>query len=322
LEHAIAAGAEEKDLLAEAGLARDDIADPDARIPTARYAAMLQAAASRCADPAFALHFASAVRLEEVSIVGLIGKACATIGEGRRQLNRFASLVIDADGVAPEMMALARDETGIWLELTSPIFSAYPILAEAALTRFVCGLINSGLPLPGAVHFRHAEPDWSAEHRRILGTSVVFASNRNGVLVDEAFLDTPLPPSSRYVFTLLCERADALLADLRSSGTLRARVEGAVMQSLHCGETGMEAVARQLGLSPSTLYRQLEAEGVRYETVIDELRKTMALQFLDAGKTSVSEIAYLLGFSEASAFSRAFRRWTGQSPKEYRNEDK
>ena len=318
LEHAVAAGAGEAELLAESGIAREDISVPDGRIPTAHYAVMLQSAARLCSDPAFALHFASAVRLEDVSIVGLIGKACATMGEGREQLNRFARLMIDAEGVAPEFLALVRDGADIWLELTSPIFSDYPVLAEAGLTRFVCGLINAGMPLPREVHFKRAAPEWSAEHRGILKTQVVFGSQRNGVLIDEAFLAIPLPPSSRYVFALLCERADALLSDLRSLATVRARVESVLMQTLHSGETGMEKIARQLGVSSSTLYRQLDAENVRYDTVLDKLRRTMALQFLSAGKTSAGEIAYLLGFSEASAFSRAFKRWTGKSLKEFR----
>lgn len=76
----------------------------------------------------------------------------------------------------------------------------------------------------------------------------------------------------------------------------------------------MDAVARQLGISRQTLYRRLKAEGILFAELLDALRHQMALNYLEGKKTSVNETAYLVGFSEPSAFSRAFKRWTGHSP--------
>ena len=87
------------------------------------------------------------------------------------------------------------------------------------------------------------------------------------------------------------------------------------MPLLHKGDIGMGQVAHALSLSRPTLYRRLREEGVTYETLVDGLRRRMALHYLDGGKTSVNETAYLVGFSDPSSFSRAFKRWTGASPR-------
>ena len=90
------------------------------------------------------------------------------------------------------------------------------------------------------------------------------------------------------------------------------------MQILHTGEASMDLIAEKLALSRQTLYRQLKAEGVTFEQVLDELRHKLALHFLAGKKVSVNETAYLVGFSDPAAFSRAFKRWTGASPKSVR----
>jgi AraC-like DNA-binding protein len=105
-----------------------------------------------------------------------------------------------------------------------------------------------------------------------------------------------------------------LLKALESSKSVRGRVESLLMPVLHTGNASMDAVASQLGISRQTLFRKLKAEGVTFAAVLDELRHRMAADYLGARKVSVNETAYLVGFSEPAAFSRAFKRWTGCSP--------
>lgn len=320
VEFAAARGASVQAMLERAAVAAEDIAHPDGRLPITRYVALLEAGAALCEDPALALKFGETVSLEDISIVGLIGLASATMAEGRLQLNRFARLIVDAEGAPPEMMALTRDADGVWLELTSPVFSTYPVLVEAAFARFVCGVTRSGRRFPNGVHVTHAPPPYRDEYDRVFKVPISFSSRRNALLIDEDFLTIKLPPPNRYVFGVLCERAEKLLIELQASRTARAQVEAAVIPILHTGEVDMASIAKRLGMSPSTLYRRLRDEGAHYETVIDELRRTMAQHFLNARKTSVNEVAYLVGFSDASAFSRAFKRWVGKSPSEYRRQ--
>ena len=107
----------------------------------------------------------------------------------------------------------------------------------------------------------------------------------------------------------------ALLKGLESSKTTRGQVESLLLPVLHTGDVGKDAIADRLGMSSDTLLRRLKAEGATFEAVLDELRHKMALHYLDGKKVSVNETAYLVGFSEAAAFSRAFKRWTGTSPR-------
>jgi AraC-like DNA-binding protein len=120
------------------------------------------------------------------------------------------------------------------------------------------------------------------------------------------------------VFGVLIEKADALLAALDAAKTVRGRVEALLLPKLHTGEVSADWVSGALGVSRQTLARRLKAEGASYETVLDDLRRRMAERYLAGGRTSVNETAYLVGFSEPAAFSRAYKRWTGRRPGEAR----
>jgi AraC-like DNA-binding protein len=132
--------------------------------------------------------------------------------------------------------------------------------------------------------------------------------------VDESRLRERIAAQPRFAFGILSEHAERLLHALGESKTTRGRVESLMMPMLHTGAVSMESIARKLAVSRQTLYRQLKAEGVTFETVLDELRHQLALHYLNGRKTSVNETAYLVGFSEPAAFSRAFKRWTGTAP--------
>jgi AraC-like DNA-binding protein len=171
---------------------------------------------------------------------------------------------------------------------------------------------------PRAVHFTHRAPSYAAEHERILGAPVVFESDWNALQIDPQFLSLKQPPVNRYVFGVLSERAEALLKSYEQTKTARGRVESLLMNVIHTGAIDMETIAAKLGRSRQTLYRNLKDEGVSYEQVLDELRRKLAIHFLRGEKVSINETAYLVGFSHPAAFSRAFRRWTGVAPRDFR----
>jgi AraC-like DNA-binding protein len=116
----------------------------------------------------------------------------------------------------------------------------------------------------------------------------------------------------------LTERGDALLKELEGSKSVRGRVESLLMPVLHTGDITMDSIAAKLAVSRQTLFRKLKAEGTTFEQVLDELRHKMAVHYLSGQKVSVNQTAYLVGFSEPSSFSRAFKRWTGSSPRAVR----
>src|SRR5262249_4104653 len=169
-----------------------------------------------------------------------------------------------------------------------------------------------------AVHVTHRAPAYRDEYARIYRCPVTFESNWNAALLDERWLGHKISVEPRYVFGILTERADALIKELENSKSTLGRVESLLMPILHKGDAGMDAIAEKMGVSRQTLFRQLKAEGMTFEKVLDELRFKLALQYLKAKKVSVNETAYLVGFSEPAAFSRPFKRWTGMSPRDAR----
>jgi AraC-like DNA-binding protein len=322
LEFAVSKGADRDTLLQRSGIKAEDLSQQDNRVAVSDYVDLLKAAAALTGEAGITLQFGQAVRMQDISIVGLICEACETTIDVARQLNRYAALVVD-DGEEPAtLMRGASKDGGLWIEGPADVFTHNPLIAETEFARLVWNtramFANSPefqkLRFPRVVHFRHEEPSYRAEYERVFQAPVVFGSDWNAMQIDVEFLSLKQPPVNRYVFGVLSERAEALLESLRSSKSTRGRVESLLMRMLHTGEASMEVVADKLGVSRRTLHRQLKDEGVTFEHVLDELRHKLALHFLSGKKVSVSETAYLVGFSDPAAFSRAFKRWTGTSP--------
>lgn len=323
LELAVARGADREALLERSGISEADLDDHDNRIPLHRHIALLRTAKELCGDPAFALHYGEGVNLAEVSVVGLIGYASETMADAFVQLARYSRLIVDLDLGPGDRFRLAQDSEGLWIVDDRPNPNDYPEHTEIAFAQMVSGTRRFGdTPFALAVEVTHADPGYRGEYERILGAPVTFGARRNAMRIDPAWVSHRIALEPRYVFGILSRHADSLLAALDADTTIRGRVERAIMPVLHKGEADMVGVAAAVGCSRDTLYRRLKAEGTTFAKVLDDLRRRLALDYLTTGKVSVNETAYLVGFSDPAPFSRAFKRWTGQSPAEVRRNAK
>jgi AraC-like DNA-binding protein len=326
IDYAATKGVPREKLLARSAINADDLADQDNRIPFAKYEALMRAAKELSADPAFALHFGNETDLAQFSVVGLIGRASMTMGDAFLQLTRYGRLVIDLDLGPEPRFKLAPGDGGLWMIDTRPNPNDFIELTESTLARTICGctrmIVDSGwkgeTPAPLTVHVTHADPGYGAEYERVLDARVVFGSDKNAFLVDPKWVGHRLSLEPRYVFGILTAHADALLESLANTKTIRGQVESLLLPILHTGEVGIDTITDRMQISRWTLSRKLKAEGVTFEQILDELRHKMALHYLNGKKVSVNETAYLVGFSEPAAFSRAFKRWTGVSPRAMR----
>jgi AraC-like DNA-binding protein len=324
LDFAVSKGADRQTLIERSQICLNDLENQDNRIPLANYLALLTAGIELCDEPALSLLFGEAVKLQDISIVGLIGVAFDDVELVRRQVNRYAPLTLDADdGGTADAVEFVRENGDVWMNFTSDIYKTNPLLTESGFARNVCGaraLVASipnfaNIQFPKAIRFTHKEPSYRAEYDRVFGVPIFFNSHMNALLVDDAILNLKLPRTNPYLSEIMSARAEELLKSLESSKTTRGRVENLLVPILHTGAATVEMIASKLGLSRHTLFRKLKAEGVTFEQVLDELRQQMALYYLNEKKVSVNQTAYLLGFSEPAAFSRAFKRWTGHSPR-------
>lgn len=315
VEFAAGRGAAPASLLAHAGIEERHIADVDARVPLPRMVALFEAARSICGDPAFALHFGEDARLYSQSIVGLIIHASSTMGEAFEQYNRYARLVVDF-GCGDGLMAVKREREKI--HIVAQWRSAdFPDLAEASFARMASDhrrTFSDETPFIKEVSFRRAAVADRADYDRIFRAPIQFGADRDAMLIDPSWLTAAPPTANALAKSIFSDRADHMMVALPHAGTVRERVEAIAHEVMHKGEIGMALIAQRLGISESSLRRRLKEEGVSFRRVIDDARCKAATRYLTIENVSVGECAFLVGFSDPPAFSRAYKRWTGKSP--------
>lgn len=321
LDFAVLNGASEQRLLARADIPVEALADQDNRLSFTRYVALMREAKADTNNPALALEFGAASDMRKFSVVGLISHASANMMEALIQLNRYGRLVVDVEGIADGARFALTDTNGErWMEDRRANPDEFPEMTESTWSRFI---VTSRRDFPEhtyalAAHVTHAAPAYRARYEELWQVPVTFSSHWNAIRSNPSWERVQIQPDNRYVFGVLTERGDALLKGLESAETVRGKVEALIMPILHTGEVSVETIAAKLNTSRQTLYRQLKDENATFEQVLDELRHRMALDYIAAKKVSVNETAYLVGFSDPASFSRAFKRWTGKSPREWR----
>lgn len=326
LDFAVARGADRETLMQRACIQPHDLTDPTGRIPLVRYVALMEAGIELCSEPALALRFGEQVPMEDLSIVPLIVLNGEGVDDVRARINRYAALMVDdgEDGSSESHQFVHRGGK-VWIKLVSSIYARHPVVTEAAVARSVGGVRNllksfgghaATLRFPDAIHFTYSEPAHRKEYDLLFGVPLVFDSDMNAIGVNPVFLSMTMPKPYAAAAAMATEKAEQLLARLENSTPTRASVQNTLLRKLESGDVRMEAIARQLGLSRATLFRRLKAEGATFEGVLETVRHERALQLLNEEKCSVRQTAHQLGFSDPAAFSRAFKRWTGVSPKE------
>ena len=282
---------------------------PDTYIAADRVDACLAEIAANRGDPAFALTLARTAAVRPLGLFGHMVWTSGTVRDAITRAARFYAMVTrrttltleEVDGVAtlyqqPAVAGVPRGRI-----LTEFPFASFAMRAREAT--------NQQLALR-AVRFTHAGESTPA-YREVFGVDVAFGAPRDELVLDVAQLDLRLASADPITSAVLEEKV-ARLADapvgrspfVDSVRRAAAQIEGTVT---------LVAIAKRLGLSERTLRRRLESEGQTLRAVVDDVRRERADAMLAAG-TPVKEIAFVLGFSEPSAFSRAYKRWTGTSP--------
>ena len=315
VELAVRKGAARDELHRRSRIAPEQLLDQDNRVLMSQYSDLMRAGKELTGDPALALEFGRSVHMQEFSVLGLIFHACETVLDAIVQANRYGQLVVDVDVGTADRFQWHRRAGQLWLVDTRPDPNDFPELTEVTFGRFM-RLTRPfwDTPLVREVHVTHPEPPYSAAYGRFFEVPTTFGTAWNAMRVEESRLRERIAVQPRFAFGILSEHAEQQLRTLQASKSVRGRVESLLIPILHTGDASMDVIAQKLAVSRQTLYRQLKAEGVTFETVLDELRHQLAVHYLSGQKTSVNETAYLVGFSEPAAFSRAFKRWTGSSP--------
>jgi AraC-like DNA-binding protein len=165
----------------------------------------------------------------------------------------------------------------------------------------------------------HAAPEATAEYTRTFdGVPVQFGAAFSGFVFDRTFLDARLASADARLHDVVVRHAESMLEELPRARRLTERVRGAIAAELAGGNPSVTQVAGRLHMSARTLERRLEREGATFSALLDDLRKRLALRYVGSQDLELAEVAFLLGFSQTTAFHRAFKRWTDETPLSFR----
>jgi AraC-like DNA-binding protein len=303
-------------LLAAAGIPRGALDDPDARLAAGQADALWRAASLASSDPLLALRAAAATPFGAYRVIDYLGVTAATVGEGLRRVAAYFPL-IDPRG----RLRVLEEPQGTAIVFTAAAGGALPAPAE----EYTLGVVWSRArhaavkaPRLAEVRFSFARPADAREHARVFGIEPVFGAPAAALVLPRAEWNAPTRMNDPALFALLERHARALAKDAPEGEELAARVREAIAAELPGREPSVAAVARRLATSARTLQRRLGGAGSSFARLVDEVRRERAEGFLRARDVSIAEVSWLLGYSEQSAFTRAFRRWTGRSPTAYR----
>jgi len=304
-------GLAREQLLARAGLPAARLTEP--RWPIDDITRLWRAAAELTGDPAFGLRAGRTVGPGSFNVVGYILLSSATLRAGIGVLQQYQRLI--SDGGRFQILAGERQSWVVYHpQQGSLAFSPHQVEAVLAATvRFSRWVTGSALR-PVRAQFSHRQIGPLATYTEALAAPVQFEQAFNGLLLDNAVLDAPLPQADAELASLHRARASAMLSTLSEPVPLRRQVEQWLAGVLDGSVPGRADAARQFGLGERVLARRLRAEGTHYADLVDGVRRTLACTAVADGAEPFARIARRLGFSEASAFNRAFRRWTGRSP--------
>jgi AraC-like DNA-binding protein len=310
-------GGDGDEYLARAGVPRVLLDDPDARVDDACYNRLEELALDATGDPALGLHMGAHTPLSAFHVVGFLSANCRTLRDGFHVFQRYQKLIVDS---RPPLLL----EEG---ELAIIEFYVVPGSARVSRLRAEFEAVSLlrvaqtflGMPSPPrAVEFSHAAPDYAGEYERVLGCSVHFGCAADRIIFPRELLDLPQRHANAELFQLLESEAARKLAGLDAHARWAERVRALLMQHYDGDGRTMQTVATRLGLSARSLRRHLQEEGRTFTELVDEALAEVARRLLRNPAATIDEVADRLGFSERSAFHRAFKRWTGVTPRQFR----
>jgi AraC-like DNA-binding protein len=318
LLRAAAYGQDASALAARFGLSPRDLADPDARLPALVAVAMWEEVPRIVDDRWFGLRLGElASAAGALPIVGYVVQTSPTLGDGLAHALRYQRLVQTLNRVD---LHVSGSDARLVVHVRSRYIERLRHAVDFALAFFVTFSSRlTGVPLAvRRAAFAYAAPPDLKEHRRLFGQGLRFDAARTEMDFDRSLLDRPVLSADVELRGVIERHADALLARLPAGDTLSERTRSALAEGLRAGRTEVRAMARQLRMSARTLQRRLRAEGTSYVALLDDVRRELALRYVDDRSLSLSEVAFLLGFADQTTFHRAFVRWTGTAPGAFR----
>jgi AraC-like DNA-binding protein len=306
-------------VLAAAQIPQATYYNQDSHIPITTARRFHSAAAARSRDPVLGLaaarHFAVAQfqLLEYVAATtSHVGAAIDTLVKSERALSEFNAIRLEprAEGVFLRVEPLP----GVWHRCFIEFAVGAISLAGRRILR-----AHTAASQPAIPWFAYPEPACAAEYELFFATGARFDAPASGLLIPRATLKECLESADARLHQVLDAYLSDLTVPMAPNVSLLERVRALVRKSLPGGDSCVDAIATSLHMSPTTLRRRLRQEGVTHRSLLQDVRRDLAVGYLQQQDISIDEVAYLVGYDDTTAFHKAFRKWTGNTPAQHRS---
>lgn len=304
-------------ILGSVGIRKKDITDPINELNLVQYCNLFEVAAKRTGNDNIGLEFGQRFQPKQLGPIGYAAISSPTLSAALRNMEHYFPA-----HQGQTSFGLIQDSDILWLSyrIYDERIQNRRQDAELSLGMF-CNIFKSALGEqwhPLEVRFEHDKPEGAVSHETAFGAPVRFGRRTNAIGFRREDLDAHMPEQDPYLFSVIAsflESRSRLTDDPKDFATVvRNQIK------LHLGDRipSLSEIARVLGLDDGSFHKQLKSHGLLFPDLLRAARCELALHYMSEPEMPLTEIAFNLGYSELSAFSRAFRTWTGMSPQRYR----
>ncbi len=292
---------------------------PDERISIRQFYDIQEKALNVTQDPHFGLHLGEYTVPGSWSILGYLLMNCSTLSEAIERLCRYHEVLGNAIQIKT---STGKTQTMLLFKIRMPDSKNIRHCYDAATSSVVCMMKSiTGAPVPlKKVTMEHDGTDDILEYERIFGCPVRFGQTSTALVFDTEILDTPVVMHNPGLLKVFEAHANDIRATLNSKQFYTKKVNYLIMEHLPSGTPAIGNIATELFVSVRTLQQKLAEEGTSFRHLLESVRKELAINFLKDRDYSIDDITWMTGFSEPSVFRKSFKKWTGISPGEYRNQ--
>ena len=306
-------------LLKEVGLQKADLAGPEGRVPYAPGVRLIERAASLAGDPSYGLHLGASLDTREYGLLGFLALNSPTLMDALINLQRFYKIVRE-DG------EFEIERIGAWVALrlreSNPALRGVRQNADFIAATIVrgCRDLTRQAICPVRVEFMYPEPTEKVEYADILGCPVMFGAEWTTLIYAEETTRLPVQGANDKLLPILELACQKVLGPATPKGQdLVREVRQLIIERLPAGSANFEAIADALKMSSKTLERRLAERGQSFSALLDATRYETVKHYLEETDMRLSQVAYMAGYTEPATLVRAFKRWTGATPTQFRD---
>jgi AraC-like DNA-binding protein len=308
--------ADKEDFLRSIGLDPEFIQSPDSYIPIETYLKIQDSAAEYTNDPYFGLHMGEYAEAGSWSILGYLMMNCKTLGQAFEKSGRYQRIIgnlIEGDGY----IKFNKAKLVLYTPPHAPKMSRHCFESTlSSSVRMMRSLTGKDLN-PLEVTFIYPEPEDTSEYERIFKCPVLFGQKETSITIPLHYLNIPILYHNPELLKHFESYAQKLIVEMDNPQEYTCAVTKIILSRLDDESLTIRKVAKEMAVSVRTLQNRLKEEGVVFSDLLTEIRERLAKKYLRENMT-VEEITYLLGYSEPSSFRKAFKKWSGITPKEFR----